>query len=63
MKEDSPYSHAFRLDKPIRIANDNIFGHIPAGEYSPTPPPIASFFLLSDGTNFLLSDGMDFLLS
>lgn len=63
MKEGSPYSHAFRLDKPIRVSNDNIFSHIPTGEYSPTPPPLASFFLLSDGTDFLLSDGSFFLLS
>lgn len=62
MKDESA-SHAFRLDKPIRLANDNLFGHIPTGEYSPNPPHVANFFLLSDGTNFLLSDGSDFLLS
>ncbi len=63
MSENAPYSHGLRLDKPIRVANDNIFGHIPQAEYSPNPPPIASFFLLSDGTDFLLSDGSFFLLS
>ena len=62
MKEKNPYSHAFRLDKPIRIANDNVVGHIPQAEYNPVPPPIADFFLLLDGTNFLLLDGTDFLL-
>jgi hypothetical protein len=63
MKEKNPYPHGFRLDKPIRMATDNVVGYIPQAEYSPVPPPIAHFFLLSDNTNFLLSDGSDFLLS
>lgn len=62
MKEMSPYSHGFRLDKPIRMATDNVTSYIPEAEYSPVPPPIADFFLLLDGTNFLLLDGTDFLL-
>lgn len=63
MKEKDTYAHAFRLDKPIKLAVDNVVGHIPQAEYNPTPPPIASYFLLSDGTKFLLSDGTFFLLS
>jgi hypothetical protein len=62
MDEKSAYSRGLRLDKQIRFARDNIFGHIPSGEYNPVPPPIADFFLLLDGTNFLLLDGTDFLL-
>lgn len=63
MKEKDPYCRGLRFDRPIKIATNNVFGHIPSGEYNPVPPPIASFFLLSDGTHFLLSDGTDFLLS
>lgn len=64
MKDKSPYSHAFRLDMPIKLATDNIFGHIPTSGFNPgPPPPMVNIFLLSDGTDFLLSDGMDFLLS
>jgi hypothetical protein len=62
MHEKDSYCHAFKFDKPYRLANDSIFTHIPTGEYNPVPPPIADFFLLLDGTNFLLLDGSDFLL-
>jgi len=62
MSEKDSYCHGFKLDKPIRMATDNIFGARPNGNYSPNPPPIADFFLLLDGTNFLLLDGTDFLL-
>ena len=57
------YCHRFHLDKPIRMATDNVVGYISYPEYSPTPPPAADFFLLSDTTNLLLSDAEDFLLS
>jgi hypothetical protein len=58
------YCHGFRLDKPIRIAVDNIFGKVNPTDafYIPIPPP-ESDFLLSDGTNLLLSDATNFLLS
>lgn len=62
MDEKSAYSHGLKLDKQIRFSHDNIFGHIPSGEYNPVPPPIADFFLLLDGTYFLLLDGTNLLL-
>jgi len=62
MKEPSPYCHGFKMDRLIKISTDNIMSHIPTGEYSPVPPPIADFFLLLDGTNFLLLDNTPFLL-
>lgn len=63
MKERDSYCRGLKLDQRVRFATDNLFSHIPTAEYNPVPPPVASFFLLSDGTNFLLSDGTDFLLS
>lgn len=62
IKDISPYSHGFRLDKLIRMATDNVVGKVQQAEYNPVPPPVADFFLLLDGTNFLLLDGTDFLL-
>ena len=60
MSERDSYCCGFRMDRPIRLATDNVVGAIPQAEYSPNPPPIADFFLLLDGTNFLLLDGTDF---
>jgi len=62
MDSRDPYCRGFKFDRPMRMATDNVAGHIPSGEYNPVPPPIADFFLLLDGTNFLLLDGSDFLL-
>lgn len=62
MSERDSYCHGFRMDKTIKFATDNILSNIPSGEYNPTPPPIANFFKLLDGTNFLLLDGTPFLL-
>lgn len=62
MKEKNTYCRGLRMDRIIRMATDNVVGHIPQAEYSPVPPPIADFFLLLDGTNFLLLDNTDFLL-
>lgn len=62
MSERDPYCHGFKMDKPIRMATDNVVGYIPPAEYSPIAPPIADFFLLLDGTYFNLLDSTDFLL-
>lgn len=55
--------HNLKMDKIFRFATDSVFRLNPQPEYSPVPPPVEDYFLLSDGTNFLLSDGSDFLLS
>lgn len=62
MMNKNSYCHAFRFDKPIKLATDNVVGYIPQAEYSPSPPPAADFFLLLDNTNFLLLDNTDLLL-
>lgn len=62
MSERDSYCRGLRMDRPIRIATDNVSGFIPIAEYSPVAPPIADFFLLLDGTNFNLLDTSDFLL-
>jgi len=51
------YPHGFKLDKPLRIATDNIMGQVIQPEYNPVPPPILGFFLLLDSSFFLLLDG------
>jgi hypothetical protein len=61
MERDS-YCHAFRMDKPIRIATDNVMGQVHNPEFSPVPPIVEGYFLLLDGTNFLLLDGENLTL-
>lgn len=60
-KRDS-YCHGFKLDRPVRIATDNVMGQVRSPEYNPVPPPIEGYFLLLDGTNFLLLDGENLTL-
>lgn len=62
MKEKSAYCHGFRMDKPIRIATDNLMGFIQEPEYNPVIPPVLGYFLLLDNTNFLLLDGENLTL-
>lgn len=63
MSERNSYCHGLRFDQLINIATDNVSGYIPAAEFAPHGPPLADFFLLSDGTDFQISDGTNFLLS
>ena len=55
--------HNLKINKQFNFSIDSVFKNNSQAEYSPIPPPIADFFLLSDGSNMLLSDGSDFLLS
>jgi hypothetical protein len=62
MREKAPYCHGFHLDRPIRIATDNITGQVIQPERNPVPPPVEGYFLLLDNPNFLLLDGENFTL-
>lgn len=62
MRDPNSYCHGFKMDKPVRIATDNVAGHVIAPEYNPVVPPIEGYFLLLDGTNFLLLDGENLTL-
>ena len=62
MLEKHAYCHGFKLDKPIRLATDNVSGQVKSPEYNPVIPPVEGYFLLLDGTNFLLLDGTNLLL-
>lgn len=57
MAEFSAYSHNFKLDKPFRLATDNVSARNPSPEYNPVIPPVLGYLLLTDNTNFLLTDG------